>query len=382
VSYEAVNPPYTYLPSGIAMRLAGGRDVAARYRLGRAAMSVICVILLGLSILLLWDRDAGALSLTGLMAATTPLSVWSFAVLNPSGLEMAGATCWAAALLRLVRRPAPPAWVWGAAALGGVVLLLARSSGPLLLVAITACVGLLFGLGELRQAPRRSGRSLAIVAGCLAIALAAALYWSRYLPSYPLGLDVLDHVGDAVTGLPETFRSAVGRFPGDYFVPAWLAAAWAVLVATLVVAAGAAAPAGERRRLAVVAAVVVAFVVAYAALYLNNGSRPFNGRYALPVFVVLPLCAGALLVDSRARLADRTRALVVVLTFATAGLQLLAWWLAARRLAVGTDGRFFFFTDPAWHPPGGWLPWLLVMLAGTAAYCWASAGAASRPARG
>jgi hypothetical protein len=51
----------------------------------------------------------------------------------------------------------------------------------------------------------------------------------------------------------------------------------------------------------------------------------------------------------------------------TAVLQLLIWWLEARRLAVGTDGPFFFLGDAAWTPPGGWPLWVAVFLAGAAA---------------
>ena len=62
------------------------------------------------------------------------------------------------------------------------------------------------------------------------------------------------------------------------------------------------------------------------------------------------------------------------------GLSLLvAWWLEARRLAVGTDGSFLFFGDVAWDPPVGWLPWALVMLLATAAYASGIVGAVSTP---
>ncbi len=59
----------------------------------------------------------------------------------------------------------------------------------------------------------------------------------------------------------------------------------------------------------------------------------------------------------------------------TAVLQLVAWWLEARRLAVGTDGSFLFFGDVSWDPPLGWLPWAIVMLLATAAYASAIVGA-------
>jgi hypothetical protein len=369
VSYEAVNPPYLYLFPGVAMRLAGDRNVVRAYRLGRAGMGLMCFILLGLSVLLLWDPKAGPLSLVGAMVATTPASVWSFSVLNPSGLEIAGATCWAAAFLRLLRRPAPPGWVWAAAAAGGVALATARSSGPMFVVFIPFCIGLLFGFGRLLSATRRLGGRVVPVAICLGLALAAAVFWLRYIPDYPLGFVVFDYVGDAVSGLPRTLREAVGRFPGDYFIPVYVAVAWAALLVALAIAAAVVATPPARRRLVLVATTVIAFIAAYATAFLTNGFPEFYGRYALPGLIVLPLCAGSLLVERRAQISlTARRRLVVGFTVGTAAIHLLAWWLSARRLAVGTDGPLFFLTDPAWEPPGGWLPWVLTMLVGTVAY--------------
>lgn len=369
VSYEAVNPPYLYFFSGAAMRLAGDRNVVRAYRLGRAAMGLVCLILLGLAVLLLWDRQGGSLSLVGAMVATTPASVWSFSVLNPSGLEIAGATCWAAAFLRLLRQPAPPRWLWAAAAAGGVALATARSSGPLFVVFIPFCIGLVFGFDRLLWAVRRLGRRVIAVALCLGLALAAALFWLRYIPDYPLGFLVFEFVGDALTGMPRTLREAVGRFAGDYFIPVFVALAWAALLGALVVAAAVAVTPAERRRLVLVVIVVLGFIAAYATVFLTNGFPEFYGRYALPGLVVLPLCAGWLLAERREQIAQSVRRrLVVGLTLGTAAIQLLAWWLASRRLAVGTDGPLFFLSDPAWEPPGGWLPWLFTMLLGTVVY--------------
>jgi hypothetical protein len=329
----------------------------------------VCLILLGLAVLLMWDRQGGSLSLVGAMVATTPASIWAFSVLNPSGLEIAGATCWAAAFLRLLRQPAPPRWVWAAAAAGGVALATARSSGPLFVVFIPFCIGLVFGFDRLLWAVRRLGRRVVAVAVCLGLALAAALFWLRYIPDYPLGSLIFDFVGDALTGMPRALREAVGRFAGDYFIPVYVAIAWAALLAALVVAAAVAMTPPERRRLVVLVIVVLGFLAAYATVFLTNGFPEFYGRYALPGLVVLPLCAGWLLAERREQISlSARRRLVVGLTLGTAAIQLLAWWLASRRLAVGTDGPLFFLSDPAWEPPGGWLPWVLTMLLGTVAY--------------
>jgi Predicted membrane protein (DUF2142) len=369
VSYEAVNPPYMYVFSGAAMRLAGDHNSVRAYRLGRAAMGFVCLVLFGLAVILLWDRTAGPLSLLGAMVAITPTGIWAFSVLNPSGLEIAGATCFAAVLLRLLRPQPPPRWLWVAAAAGGFALATARSSGPLFVVLIPFCIGLLCGFDRLLHATRRLGGKAIPVAACLALGLLAAVFWLRYIPNYPLGFGVFDYLDDAISGLPLTVREIVGRFAGDYFIPIWIAVAWGAMLAALLIAAGRSAVAPLRRRLALVTGVVIVFTIAYATVYLTNGFLEFYGRYAIPGVVVLPLAGGWILTERREQLtvAARTR-LVAVIAAGTGLIQLLAWWLESRRIAVGTDGPFFFMSDSAWDPPGGWLPWVFLMLVATAIY--------------
>jgi hypothetical protein len=164
-------------------------------------------------------------------------------------------------------------------------------------------------------------------------------------------------------------RETVGRFAGDYFIPIWIAVAWGAMLAALVIAAGRASIVTLRRRLALVTGVVIVFTIAYATVYLTNGFLEFYGRYAIPGLVVLPLAAGWILVERREQLTAAVRArLVTVIAVGTGLIQLLAWWLESRRIAVGTDGPFFFMSDSAWDPPGGWLPWVFLMLLATAIY--------------
>ena len=364
-TYVEAYPPYVYALPGLAMRAAGDDHPDAACWLGRGTVAVVALALLGQSLLLLWNPAAGSLSLLGLMVATTPMSLWCCSVLNTSGLEIAGAICWTAGLVRLARRSPSPPWVWAATAAGGVVLATARPSGPVFVVFAPLCVALVFGFPDLLAALRRGGRRAAVAGSMVGVALAAALFWQRYMPSYSLGLDTVgDSVSPALEGLPEALREAVGRFAGDYFIPTWIAVAWAVLLAVLVAAA-----ARRQLRVALMAVVSIVAIAAYATSYLTSGFDEFYGRYALPALVVLPLCAGAILAERGAHLADSARTrLVVAFTLATGAIHLLAWWLESRRLAVGTDGPFFFLGDAAWTPPGGWALWVGAMLVGTALY--------------
>ncbi len=297
------------------MRAAGDDHSAAAYWLGRGAVAVVALVLLGLSLLLLWNPAAGALSLVGAMVATTPMSLWSFSVLNTSGLEIAGAICWTAGLVRLARGSPSPPWVWAATAAGGVVLATARPSGTVFVLFAPLCVALVLGLAEPVAAVRRGSTRAVVATLVVGVAIAAALFWQRYMPGYSLGLDTArDSVWPALEGLPEALREAVGRFAGDYFVPTWVAVAWAFLLAVLVAAA-----ARRQPRLALVAVVSFVAIAAYATSYLTSGFDAFYGRYALPALVVLPLCAGVALADRGSQLAESARArLVVAFTLATA----------------------------------------------------------------
>jgi hypothetical protein len=373
-TYVEAYPPYVYVLPGLAMRAAGDDHPDAAYWLGRGAVAVLALVLLGLSLVLLWDSAAGSLSLVGLMVATTPMTLWSVSVLNTSGLEIAGAICWTAGLVRLARHSPSPPWVWAATAAGGAVLATARPSGLVFVLFAPLCVALVLGLRE-PVAALRGGSSRAVVAALVVgVAVAAALVWQRYMPGYSLGLDtVSDSVPPAIEGLPEALREAVGRFAGDYFIPTWVAVAWALLLAVLVATA-----ARRQRRLALLAVVSIVVVAAYATCYLTSGFDEFYGRYALPALVVLPLCAGAILAERGPHLADSARTrLVVAFTLATGAIQLLAWWLESRRLAVGTNGPFYFLGDATWTPPGGWALWVGAMLVGTGLYV--SSGLSSRP---
>jgi hypothetical protein len=375
-SYVAAYPPYVYVPPGLVIRAAGDDHGEAAYWLARAVFALAAMALVGLALLMLWNPEVGALSLAGAMVALTPMSLWSFAVFNPSGLEIAGALCWTAGLVRLVRRPPSPRWVWAATAAGGVVLTTARPSGPLFVLLAPLCVALVFGWPRLREAVRGASRDALPAMVAVGIAVAAALYWQRYMPGYSLGAGTLvDSVVPALEGLPRALRESVGRFAGDYFVPVSLAAAWGLVLAALVAAAAAVAGPERRTRLLLLVLVSALYVVAYATAYLTSGFDEFYGRYLLPGLAVVPLCAGAILAE-RAHPAQRRR-LMLAFTLPTAALQLLTWWLEARRLAVGTDGPFFFLGDADWTPPGGWLLWVAVFVAGAVAT--ASVPAGRRP---
>ena len=100
----------------------------------------------------------------------------------------------------------------------------------------------------------------------------------------------------------------------------------------------------------------------------------------LPALVAVPLVAGELVRAHAAAIGERLRgALLTAIPLVAGAVHLLAFYWAARRAAVGTDGPLLFVGDAAWTPPLGWVPWLLLALLGSAAL---AAGLRRAPAEG
>ena len=106
-TYVGTYQPYVYVPVGAVMRL--GPDPRGALRAGRGATLLICaVLLLGAALWVMWDPRGPRTSLLGWSLAVSPMVVFVSTVLSPSGPEIAGAICFAAALLRLSRAEPPP----------------------------------------------------------------------------------------------------------------------------------------------------------------------------------------------------------------------------------------------------------------------------------
>jgi hypothetical protein len=79
----------------------------------------------------------------------------------------------------------------------------------------------------------------------------------------------------------------------------------------------------------------------------------------LPIVVAVPLLAGGALNRNRGRVSARwLRALAIGVPVAVAAMQLVAWFVDARRYAVGGSGAIWFLDSAAWSPPAGWWTWL------------------------
>jgi hypothetical protein len=354
-SYATTAPPLAYAVAGFAMQQPSLG--LSPLLLGRLAMALLCALLLAAAA---WAASLrGSLwPAAGLTLAVTPMALFLGASLNPAGVVVCAAICFATAVLAIWSGP-PRSGLLTVAALSGAVLALTRPSGVIVLAALSAATLPLVW-------PRwllRPGVALAVTV--VAAAALAEVAWALAHPATPPlgGLPMLDTLPAVAAQWQNVAPQLVGAFgAGEVRLPAGLPVAWEVLGALLV---GAALVVGFWRDrfalLVILAAAIAVAVAAYALILAPLGWEP-QGRFLLAVAVVVPVLAGFVL--HRAGL--RSRADVFVLGLVVAGMQFAAFWENARRYAVGRHGPINFVDLASWVPPGGWLRWVVVVGAGCA----------------
>ncbi|MEA2147652.1 MAG: hypothetical protein QOG59_3239, partial [Solirubrobacteraceae bacterium] len=210
-TYTGTYPLLAYLAPAAAVTLSG--HVASASWLARAASALPATAFVLLTLLVLWDGTLW--SLLGPLLALTPTVLFADSLVNPSGLEIAAAAAFLAALLAIVRAPARPArYLWAAAGLSGVVTVLTWQLGPLFVaVALSFFVCLLTPRGVISLVRSRRRESLA-VAGALGVSLLLYVLYTALAHGAPTTVG-LEQVGDLHAGLDQVWpsiRQAVGDF--------------------------------------------------------------------------------------------------------------------------------------------------------------------------
>jgi hypothetical protein len=367
-SYVGDYPPTLYVGAGVLMRAAG--DAVTALLVGRLASAAVVLVLLGLAAALLASRRRPH-ALAALAVAVTPMVVFLGSSLNPNGGEIAAAICFTAGCLRLSRAEPSPPWVWLVTGVVAALLAASRTLGPVWVGMILLVALVLLGPRAAFARIRAGGGWAAIAALATAAGLAAALGW-----------DVLTHghTAAATTSIGSRLTADLKLLPGvvlpeqigvfgflDVELPRAVYWAWEAAAGLLLVVALAVASVRERVALVLAAVLAVAVTLAVAVLLIDPTGFPTQGRYTLPFSVVVLLLAGELLRRHPDRLRRVAPIVLGVGVGAAALLQCYGWWQNARRYAVGADGPFWFIPDAQWAPPGGWWPWIAVMLAGVAA---------------
>ena len=189
--------PLPYLLPAAVMR--AGDDPAAADRWGRFASALVFLAFLAAATFALWDPNRGAISLLGLAAAVTPMVIFCGAILNGSGLEIASAVAFTAALLRLGRHGPPPRGLWALVAVSGAALALSRPVGPQWIVIAVALGVALLGWDGTRRRVREAGVGGRVALAAIVVATVLNRVWEGvhgagyHLGIKPLPDSLLDH---------------------------------------------------------------------------------------------------------------------------------------------------------------------------------------------
>jgi hypothetical protein len=362
-------PPGAYLLPGVPTLFSTDARVVWAMRLAAAAA---CCAAVGLAAV--WARSTRRpdLSLLGLLAALTPMCLFLFGSVNPSGQEIAWFLAVWAGLLLVATAPARPSGRMivslGATASAAVLM---RQLTPLWLglAVVLAVVAARPGrVGEVARSPATwAAGALVVVAGAFQVGWLA---WSGLLtvPADPrVAVDApAAEIWRASFGFAwGNVLEMVGSF-GWLDVPTptvtlvlWLALVGLLLVGALVI--------GSRRTAAAVLLAALAtwlVPVVLEARQVATAGFWWQGRYTLPLAVGIPLLAGFGLASDLATskpISTRVR-LVVSMVFVLA--HAAAFYVTLRRFTVGLSGPLWFFGAEEWVPP---VPALLLLVVATVA---------------
>ncbi|MFJ9840617.1 DUF2142 domain-containing protein [Kitasatospora sp. NPDC101155] len=335
------------------------------FYLMRLMSALICSALVASAVVSAAEWRRRSFTLLGVVTAATPMALFMFGVVNPSGPEIAaGILVWSAGLPMLMN-PDPHLLTRRLARLGAgaVVLICIRPLG-LVWFAGALFFGLLLGRkGALREVLRRRSTWLW---GLLAVAAAgSALAWSSSHPDNSV-IDTPSNLTPLVAGR-KTFdngllymKQMIGYFGWlDAQAPAATLLVWCAVVIALALFALCYARFRDVLAIVGVMAGIVVIPIAAQAMQARQLGMIWQGRYLLPFAVGLPIICAALCHERLPWGGFAWRRLLVLSGFSLALVNVVAFVWALRRNAVGTDGALLI-SPAAWGPPGGWPIWVAV----------------------
>ena len=386
---EVASAAARYNPAfyGIVGTAATAFDGAAKVYALRLAAALLCAALVGGAGYALGLGSRSRWPFLGLAVAATPVFAYSTSLGAPNGVEMcAGLALWSAVVgLRARWLTAPQEWAL--IALGTVaasVLVTTRLLGPVWLAAVVVAAAPLLGRRRVVEVVRAHRRTTALGVAAVAAATGAAGWWTLW--AQPNSLSSGDAVADL--GLPDPVRSSLADLPlwvfqsvaafptrsepaPPYVYAAGLAAL--TLVAVMVVRR---VPAAWRWWLVGVTVLWLAMQLAVSLATYQHLGPAWQGRYALPFAVGIPVAAGAL--AERYAGADPPRLLAgVVVAMVTS-----AHAVSTVHVLRGELRTSPLAGDPAWVAGPSWLLVLLTLAAtalGLLAARSGSSGEASGP---
>jgi len=375
-SYVGGYPPIPYLTSGVGSLVPGSRS--DRWYGARIVGAGTALLLLACAVALLCEGTRRSTwRIAGLALAVVPTTLFLFDRRLERDAHLQRGLAVAAAVVRL-SRPAPPSpRTWTLIAIGASALAVSRPLGPFWLLPFAALWCILSGWRGVADR-LRAGRAPRVAVAVVVVAALSTLLWVRLTDaSQPIITSRLDNafrlaLSDLwliVLQIPAIF----GWNDTPIAIPwYWI---YGLGVCGLVAIALVFGTVRERLALATSILVSIAAAVFIAAIPFEMYRQRYamQARYVLPFAVIIPLLVGEIL-DRAAERAPRTRARdepwyptgtlfpALIVVFMTT-VQLVGWWTNAVRNAKGFGG-FSIWGDGAWVPRLGWVPWVLLVIAG------------------
>lgn len=306
----------------------------------------------------------------GVAVAVLPMVVFLSATVNPSTVEITAALGLWATLLAALADPHPDLVRRRMLRAGVLVALLvnAKALSPVLLAVVVLSVVAVFPWRATRDlvTDRRAWPGLAVGT----VGAVAAVAWIVVIgavarpadPPFP-ELTPRAAVEQVLLRADPYLANMIGVFgAADAGMPTWAYVLGGGLVLLLGALALAVGIARERLVLLGLAAVVAALPLVLQVPQATQLGLPWQGRYALPVAVGLPVLSGFVLARHRAGLGARlTAGLTLVVAATWAVLQLTGLVSATRRFTVGAAWPWLTAQDVAWQPP---VAEVVILLAG------------------
>lgn len=358
------NPLY-YLIVGWPTLLGVGDGAIYAMRLLSALLTTL---FLALTAMLLASWSGRVLPFIALGAATTPMVLFLAGTVNPNGPEITATLAAFTGVLSVVLRPDPARLAGRAAvvAVAGSVAANMRGLSPLWLAVALLVPFALIGWQRIRELWRERAIKTAVivVAATTAFAVGWFLFTNNTAPAADLDPEETPYLGSSpLVGFFGMLARIGGNLSQMVGVFGWLDTAapqevygfWALLGGSLVLWALAL---GRGRAFWFVASLGIAFVVLPAlaqAAFITTGGWIWQGRYSLPLLVILFVGAAAVLTGAFGGLSLRTRRILLVTgTAGWAFAQVYTFGLVLHRYAIGAEGSVIqTLTDPLWQPPGG-----------------------------
>jgi Predicted membrane protein (DUF2142) len=369
VSSVGTYQPFIFVPAGLVMRLA--TSTTAALLLGRLTFTLLAALLLMGALLVALRARPGPVSVCSIALCVAPTSVLVMSAISTSGAESAAGIAWWVALLAATEPKAQRA-AWWLALAAGLVLAVARTTGPVWMLVI-ALVVLVFRGRRVAWRTFRSGAKLAIatVAVCVAAGV-VTLAWQ--LTVQPASLEspaaTLGRATPSMIGF--ILNRALGTYGwGEAAPPEVLIQIWALMIAALVLLGLASAVVRRSGREIAALVLTCAVDVAAIALFLAFGSHAgqVQGRWFIAPLAGIPILAGwmAATQPGTAAFARISRIVASVLVAGVGACLALSWWLNEYRYTVHSGGPLFFLGHSLWQPPLGWAPWIVCGILGLVA---------------